>query len=282
MNILITGTSTGFGKLTTLSLAQRGHHVYATMRDIAGNNRAHADALRAVPNVEVLELDVTSDESVERAVAQTHDLDVVINNAGQARIGLTETITPAQLQQLLDINVVGIQRVNRAVLPGMRARKRGLVILVSSGLGRIVMPVVGLYAATKAAVEFLGETYRYDLKPVGVDVTIVQPGAYPTEFGSGEHTIGADQDRAEGYGPNARALPEFLAWGAQRKAAPNPANPQDVADAIVKLCELAPGTRPARVSVDPTGAPFTVKLNDAHAEVQRQLLTAIGKASLAD
>ncbi|MFT3700011.1 MAG: SDR family oxidoreductase [Kofleriaceae bacterium] len=285
MNILITGTSTGFGKLTALSLAGRGHRVFATMRDPGGKNAKHAEALRA-PNIDVLELDVTNEASVDAAVsnalASAGHLDAVVNNAGQARIGLTETITPGQLAALLDINVVGIQRVNRAVLPSMRARKSGLVILVSSGLGRIVMPVVGLYAATKAAVEAFGDIYRYDLKPTGVDVTVVQPGAYPTEFGSGPDTVGADQDRALGYGSNATALPDFVAWAQSMKAAPNPANPQDVADGIVKLIEMAPGTRPARVSIDRTGAPFTAKLNDAHAEVQRQLLAAVGKPHLAD
>jgi NAD(P)-dependent dehydrogenase (short-subunit alcohol dehydrogenase family) len=275
--ILLTGTSSGFGHLTARSLAQRGHRVVATMRDPDGKNRDHAARLRAVAGIEVLELDVTSDASVDAAVAAAGELDVVINNAGRATIGLAETITPAQLLRDYDTNVVGMQRVNRAVLPAMRARQRGLIICVSSGLGRLVMPVVGLYASSKWAVEAMAETYRYDLKHTGVELTIVQPGAYPTAFGSQE-PIGADQARAVGYGALAGALDAFT----QRMRKPSAADPQQVADAIVRLVESAPGTRPPRLSVDATGAPFTVRLNEAHAEVQRELLTAIGMGTLAD
>ena len=276
-SILITGTSSGFGRLTALALAARGHRVVATMRDPDGKNRDKAAGLRAVNGIEVLALDVTSDASVEAAVAAAGELDAVVNNAGRATIGLSETITPAQLARDYDTNVIGIQRINRAVLPAMRARKRGLIVCVSSGLGRIVMPIVGTYASTKWAVEALAETYRYDLKGTGVDVAIVQPGAYPTDLGSQE-PAGDDQARAAGYGPLAGALDAFK----QRMSAPNPADPRQVADAIVALVEAAPGTRPARVSVDATGAPLVVRLNEAHAQVQRELLTAIGMGALAD
>jgi NAD(P)-dependent dehydrogenase (short-subunit alcohol dehydrogenase family) len=275
--VLVTGTSSGFGRLTALSLARRGHHVIATMRDPDGKNRDKAAHLRGVAGIEVRALDVTSDDSVTAAIAAAGELDAVINNAGRATIGLAETITPAQLLRDYDTNVIGMQRVNRAVLPAMRARRRGLIVCVSSGLGRLVMPVVGLYASTKWAVEAMAETYRYDLKPTGVELTIVQPGAYPTDFGSQE-PAGDDQARAAGYGPLAGALDAFK----QRMTKPSAADPQQVADAIVRLVEAEPGTRPARLSVDATGAPLTVRLNDAHAEVQRELLTAIGMANLAD
>ncbi len=276
-SVLITGTSSGFGRLTALALASRGHRVIATMRDPDGKNRDKAAGLRAVKGIEVLALDVTSEASVDAAIAAAGELDAVINNAGRATIGLAETITPTQLARDYDTNVIGIQRVNRAVLPAMRARRRGLIVCVSSGLGRIVMPVVGLYASTKWAVEALAETYRYDLKPTGVEVTIVQPGAYPTDFGSQE-PAGADQARAAGYGPLAGALDGFK----ERTSKPNAADPRQVADAIVTLVEAPPGTRPARVSVDPTGAPLVVRLNEAHAQAQRDLLSAIGMAALAD
>lgn len=285
MNVLITGTSTGFGNLTALSLAARGHRVFATMRAPEGKNRAHAAALREQKGVEVLELDVTSDASVDAAVAtalrSAGHLDAVINNAGQATIGLSETITPEQLLALLNINVVGMQRVNRAVLPGMRERRSGLLVHVSSSLGRWLMPIVGLYAATKFAVEALAETYRYDLKATGVDSTIVQPGAYPTEFGS-VNPFGADQDRAKGYGPLAGALDAFAARAKASKEAANGANPQEVADAIVALVEMAPGKRPPRVIVDAAQNPITPMLNDAHAQAQRQLLEMLGMGNLAD
>lgn len=285
MNVLITGTSTGFGNLTALSLAGRGHRVFATMRAPDGKNRAHAAALRETKGIEVLELDVTSDASVDAAVATAlraaGHLDAVINNAGQATIGLSETITPDQLLALLNINVVGMQRVNRAVLPGMRERRSGLLVHVSSALGRWLMPIVGLYAATKFAVEALAETYRYDLKPTGVDSTIVQPGAYPTEFGS-VNPFGADQDRAKGYGPLAGALDAFAARAKASKEAASGADPQEVADAIVALVETPQGKRPPRVIVDAANSPLTPMLNDAHAQAQRQLLEKIGMGNLAD
>ena len=284
-SVLITGTSTGFGKLTALALASRGHRVFATMREPDGKNRDHAARLRAHKGVEVLALDVTSEPSVEAAVATAlraaGHLDAVVNNAGSATIGLGETITPAQLLRLFDTNVVGVQRVNRAVLPSMRARRSGLLVHVSSGLGRIVVPIVGLYGSTKFALEALSDAYRYDLKACGVEVTVVQPGAYPTELGSVDPN-GADQDRAKGYGPMAGALEGFHQRTAAMKANPDAPNPQQVADAIVKLIETPAGQRPARVPVDASNSPFVSRLNEAHAQVQRELLQTMGMGALAD
>lgn len=284
-HVLITGTSTGFGRLTALTLARRGHRVFATMRDPEGKNRAHATALRTTPGIEVLALDVTQDASVDAAIATAlraaGHLDAVLNNAGYSTIGLAETITPDQLLRLFDTNVVGMQRVNRAVLPSMRARRSGLLVHVSSGLGRIVLPIVGLYGATKFAVEALADTYRYELKACGVDVAIVQPGPYPTELGSGDPN-GTDQPRAAGYGPLAGALDGFHARMRTNRASPNAPDPQQVADALVALVEAPAGQRPARVYVDAANGPFVPQLNDAHTTAQRQLLTAAGMAALAD
>lgn len=285
MNVLVTGTSTGFGHLAARTLAHRGHRVFATMRDPDGKNRAHAAALRAIANLDVLELDVTSDASVDAAVAAALSaaghLDAVINNAGRAVIGLNETLAPDQLLRMLDTNVVGMQRVNRAVLPSMRARGAGLIVHVSSGLGRILIPVTGLYAATKWAVEALAETYRYELKATGVEISIVQPGAYPTELGQTD-PAGADQDRATGYGPLAGALPRFLDRAKAVRADPSAPDPQQVADAIVALVETPAGQRPARVPVDASNNPLVPQLNAAHADAQRQLLQMMGMAALAE
>jgi NAD(P)-dependent dehydrogenase (short-subunit alcohol dehydrogenase family) len=284
-NVLITGTSSGFGQLTALTLARRGHRVFATMRAPDGKNRDRAAVLRATTGIEVLELDVTSDASVDAAIASAlrsaGRLDAVINNAGYPTIGIAETITADQLLRLFDTNVVGMQRVNRAVLPSMREHRSGLLVHISSSLGRVVFPVIGLYAASKWAVEALAETYRYDLKPCGIDVAIVQPGAYPTDFGSGDPS-GADQERAKGYGAMASALERFGTQMQARRAAPNLPDPQQVADAVVALVEAPAGHRPPRVVVDASGSPFGPQLNDAHAQVQRQLLQAIGMGELAD
>ena len=284
-NVFITGTSTGFGNLTALALASRGHRVFATMRDPDGKNREHAARLRAVKGIEVLALDVTSESSVDAAVASAQrsagHLDAVVNNAGLAIIGLAETITPDQLLRLFDTNVVGVQRVDRAVLPAMRARKSGLLVHVSSGLGRIVIPIVALYGSTKFALEAISDAYRYELKARGVEVTVVQPGAYPTELGSVDPD-GADQARAKGYGALEGALESFHKRMGAMKSRPDAPNPQEVADAIVKLIETPAGQRPARVAVDALKSPLVPRLNDAHAQAQRELLLGMGMGSLAD
>jgi len=151
MQILVTGSNSGFGRLTSLALARKGHTVFATMREPAGKNQAAAADLRGIASAEklalhVLELDVTDTASVDKAIAAAGALDVVVNNAGYAVNGLAETATPEQYLRELDTNVVGPHRVNRAVLPGMRERHAGLIIQVSSGLGRILLPFLGIYA----------------------------------------------------------------------------------------------------------------------------------------
>jgi NAD(P)-dependent dehydrogenase (short-subunit alcohol dehydrogenase family) len=289
-NILVTGSNSGFGKLTSLALARRGHTVFATMREPAGKNRAAADEFRRIAESEelalhVLELDVTSDASVDAAVAaalaKVGHLDVAINNAGYGMGSLAETFTPAQFAKILDTNVVGVQRVNRAVLPGMRERGSGLIVHLSSGLGRILIPFVGPYAATKWAIEALAETYRYELRPTGVEVSIVQPGAFPTNFGTGME-FGADPSRASGYGPLANGLAAFGESLQKMFAVPNAPNPQEVADAIVTIVEAPVGKRPARVVVDRFNGGGAEALNRAHAEVQTAVLGGMGFATLAE
>ena len=289
MHILVTGTNSGFGRLTTLALARKGHTVFATMREPAGKNRAAADELHRLAETEklaihILDLDVTNDASVEKAVASAlataGHLDAVINNAGYGVNGLAETATPEQYLRQLDTNVVGPQRVNRAVLPSMRARRAGLIVQVSSGLGRILLPFVGIYASTKWAIEALAETYRAELKPTGVEVSIVQPGAFPTSFNQ-QAIMGADGERAAGYGPLADGMAQMGAFLEQLFASPNGPDPQEVADAIVALVESPAGSRPPRVVVDRFNGDGPRALNDAHAQVQKALLAGMGLPFLA-
>lgn len=289
-SILVTGSSSGFGKLTVLALARAGHAVVATMRDIAGKNRAAADELRRVAEAEhlaihVVELDVTKDASVQAgvdaAIAKVGTLDVVINNAGYSIAGLVETATPAQMLAELDTNVVGMHRVNRAALPHLRGNGAGLVVHVSSGLGRIVIPLLGIYTATKWALEAYAEALRYELKPTGVEAVIVQPGAFPTEFNT-NGIVGDDQARAAGYGPFSQGLAMMGAQMQKMFAVPDPPNPQEVADAIVALVEAPKGTRPPRVVVDRHRGDAPRALNEAHAQVQKGLLAGMGMPFLAD
>ncbi len=281
--VLITGSSSGFGYLTSVTLARRGHHVFASMRDIDSRNRAAADSLRRMADegglrLEVVELDVRDQASVhravERVVAAAGGIDVVVNNAGAGCHGILETVTVDQAQQLFDVNVYSALRVNRAVLPHMRARQRGLLVHVSSGLARYVLPFYGIYAATKAAVETIAETLRYELAPVGVDSVIVEPGPFGTRFfENAEATRPADEGRAAGYGQT-ELLRRDLA--ARR---PPLGDPADVAEAVADLIETPAGRRPLRTPVGPI-AHRADGLNAAAAELQQAVFEPMGLGDL--
>src|SRR5262249_35339878 len=149
----------------------------------------------------------------------------------------------------LNTNVVGMHRLNRAALPGMRARRAGLLIHVSSVLGRTILPFLGPYTVSKWAVEALAETYRYELKPSGVDVVIVQPGPFPTSL-TEKRQLGVDGGRGAGYGPLANGLERLNQFMDHMFAQPDAPDPGEVADAIVALVDAPAGKRPARVVVD--------------------------------
>jgi NAD(P)-dependent dehydrogenase (short-subunit alcohol dehydrogenase family) len=185
--ILITGCSTGFGFNAAKYFAEKGHHVYATMRNINGKNAKAASELKEFAssnnyNLDVLEIDVTSDESVNNAVAQIPEVDVLINNAGRGFGGPMEAFTSEECLAQLDLNIVGTVRMARAVLPGMRSRKSGLIIQVSSTAGRAAFPGFGLYHASKWGLEGMSEAMRYELAPLGIDLAIVEPGPFDTDF----------------------------------------------------------------------------------------------------
>jgi NAD(P)-dependent dehydrogenase (short-subunit alcohol dehydrogenase family) len=274
--ILITGTSTGFGRDTAETLAQAGHRVFASMRDITGRNKTHADALRA-KKIDVVELDVTDDASVDSAVAsvlkEAGRVDVVINNAGVGAIAISEAYTTDQVRGLFDVNVFGVHRTLRAVLPTFRKQGAGLVLNIGSVLGRVTLPFIGLYGATKFALDSISQSYRYELAPLGVDVVLVQPGAYPTDiYATGLKP--ADTECVSAYGEVATILGNMRQGFATMLTAENAPNPHEVAEAISMVIEQPPGSRPARVIV---GAPFgSDVLNTAAAAVQVQALTALG------
>src|SRR5438034_7010726 len=192
--VLITGSSTGFGRLFTETLARKGHTVFATMREPGGRNAKNPSEIRALAEkdslpIHVLELDVTDDASVGRAVdaavAKAGRIDVAINNAGYYLSGLEEAVTTEQAQRLMDTNFLGPVRVNRAVLPHMRRQRGGVLMHISSGAGRVVLPSVGFYCASKFALEALAEAYSYELAGQGSEFVIVEPGQYETPiFGS--------------------------------------------------------------------------------------------------
>jgi NADP-dependent 3-hydroxy acid dehydrogenase YdfG len=279
--ILITGASTGFGRDTAETLARAGHAVFASMRDPKVKNREHAEALRK-QGIDVVELDVSSDASVDQGVkdvlARVRRIDVLINNAGIASAGVTEAFTPDQAKIVFNTNVVGLLRTVRAVLPGMRAQGDGLVINIGSIVGRLTFPFFGIYGASKFAVEALTDSLRYEVSQLGIDVTLVQPSAYPTAMFA-KIQQPADADRAAAYGPVGE-IPGamFKNFTAMFQAADAP-NPHDVAAAIVKLVALPKGSRPARTVVGNSFGADTV--NEQTAPIQAHVVEALGLGHLA-
>ena len=279
--ILITGTSNGFGKDAALTLASAGHHVFATMRDVADRNRAAAEELRA-KGITVVELDVRQDASVAAAFDAVFEktggkLDVLVNNAGLMIQGISETITADQTREMFDVNVFGIQRTTRAALPAMRRARAGLIVNIGSILGRVTIPFVGLYGATKHAVEAMTESYRYELSQLGVDVVLVQPSAYPTNLYSA-HQAPADASREPEYGEVAAVPKAFVAFLQGVFGGADAPNPHDVAEALVRLVDTPAGQRPDRVVI---GNPFGASdVNTAVKPIQGQLVEGIGMGAL--
>jgi NAD(P)-dependent dehydrogenase (short-subunit alcohol dehydrogenase family) len=274
--IVITGTSTGFGRDTAETLAGAGHTVFATMRDVEGKNREHADALRR-QSIGIVELDVSSDASVERAMrtilGQTDRIDVLINNAGIASAGVTESFTPDQAKAVFNVNVVGVLRTTRAVLPTLRRQKDGLIVNVGSILGRVTFPFFGIYGASKFALEALTDSLRYELSPFGVDVTLVQPSAYPTPMYTSMQQPG-DLARAAEYGDVGKIPTAMFDHFMTVFNSANAPNPHDVAEAILNVIALPRGKRPSRAVV---GSPFGADaVNRQIAPVQSEVVRQLG------
>jgi NAD(P)-dependent dehydrogenase (short-subunit alcohol dehydrogenase family) len=279
--VLITGASSGFGRDAAQTLAHAGHRVFASMRAIADRNGPHAEALRA-RGIHVVELDVTDDASVERGVAEVFAeakrLDVLVNNAGIGSAGVSEAFATDQVRALFDVNVFGIQRMLRAVLPAFRRQGEGLVVNIGSILGRVTFPFLGLYGASKFAVEALTDSYRYELSQLGVDVVLVQPSAYPTNFFANIQQP-AETARGDAYGEIGAIPAKMFETFKGMLQGENAPNPHDVAEAIRRLVEQSKGSRPARTVV---GQPFGVDaVNDQTAPIQAQVVEGLGLGQLA-
>jgi len=279
--VLITGSSTGFGRLFVDTLARKGHTVFATMRDPAGRNAQNASEIRALAEkdslpIYVLELDVTDDASVERAVdaavAKAGGIDVAINNAGYALTGLAEAVTTEQAQRLMDTNFFGPVRVNRAVLPHMRRQRSGVLMHISSAAGRVVAPAMGFYCASKFALEALAESYSYELAAQGIESVIVEPGQYETPV-FGNMVTAADQARTNTYGA-VKEIPAKVNAALSSTAG----NAQEVADAVLRIIETPAGEKQLRYLVSPQS--FGVdEINALSKRVQANMLEAFGLAA---
>jgi len=279
-SVLITGASSGFGHLAALHLARSSATVIASMRNLKRGKRPEAAELLDIASKEklkltVAEIDVTKDAQIASGVAQAEKaaggaLDVLFNNAGIGIAGPIELHDHAQAMRQFDVNLFGYHRLARAVLPGMRARGQGLLVQVSSQLGRIVLPNLGVYCATKFAIEAMFEAMAYELAPLGVDVTIVQPGGYPTKIWDNgvrymeDLLAAADDERKTAYAAH-------LDLSARTLGGARTTDPMDVPRALAELIALPPGKRPLRRPVHPN-TQGTTAINSVCAQVQAAAL----------
>jgi NAD(P)-dependent dehydrogenase (short-subunit alcohol dehydrogenase family) len=260
--ILITGASSGFGRLTAEALAKAGHTVYASMRDVAGRNAKNAAELAEMSardgvDLRAIELNVQSEPStnaaIEKMIAESGRIDVLVHNAGHMVFGPAEAFTPEQFAQQYDVNVLGTQRVNRAVLPHMRAMKQGLLVWVSSSSSAGgTPPYLSPYFAAKAAMDALAVQYARELSRWGIETSIVVPGAF---------TKGTNHFAHSGRPADVARLAEYEAgpykgFGEQVQEAfaaivPDDADASGVADAIVDIVDMPFGKRPFRIHYDP-------------------------------
>jgi NAD(P)-dependent dehydrogenase (short-subunit alcohol dehydrogenase family) len=288
--IVITGASSGFGRLSANALAKAGHTVYASMRDTAGRNATQVADVKKFArenNVDLraIELDVSSEKSIEAAirqiVAEQGRIDVLVHNAGHMVFGPAEAFTPEQLAELYDVNVLSTQRVNRAALPQMRKQRQGLLVWVSSSSSAGgTPPYLAPYFASKAGMDAMAVQYSRELALWGIETSIVVPGAFTGGTNHFPHAgTPADKERAAEYeaGP-------YKGYGKKIQEALGAIVPPDadaglVADAIVKVVDAPFGKRPFRVHVDPTqdGADVAFAVMD---RVRTEMLHRVGLSEL--
>lgn len=279
--VLITGCSSGFGYSAAKYLAEKGFNVIASMRNVDGKNAKPATELKDFGSskgykLDVVEIDVTSDDSVNAAAAKLPTVDVLINNAGLGYGGAMEAFSSESVLAQLDLNIVGTVRVAQAVLPGMRAQKSGLIIQLSSVAGRGAFPGFSIYCASKWGLEGLSEAMRYELAPLGIDVSVVEPGPFETNFfgnvvpAKNEEVAKAYQhvnEYSEGFGQNVMSL--FADDNA-------PTDPMIIVRIFEDLINAAPGTRPLRTI---GGLDFGLQaLNDAVEPIRKGIIEGMGIA----
>jgi NAD(P)-dependent dehydrogenase (short-subunit alcohol dehydrogenase family) len=281
--ILVTGASGAFGSLTCLQLVENGHQVVGTMRSLNGKNKELAEHLKS-KGVLLVEMDVTNEKSVDTAVSSAIELmgglDTVFNNAGIGANGILECFTADDIQKMFDVNVFGVQRVMRAVLPHLRIQGKGTIIHTSSCIGRVTTPFLASYSASKYALESLAEGYRAELSGFGIESCIVEPGGFPTGFMSGMITP-SDTQRLTQYGEMA-SLPEASINGYVGYLESIPEQkPERVAEAVVKLVNTPFGEKPFRTVVDFSGLKESIEnYNKVLNETTKAIYTANGVDNL--
>ncbi len=235
---LITGASSGFGLLTTVTLARRGWRVIATMRDLTRREKliAAAKAACILDRIEIHALEVTNAAQITALAARlstrSDPLHALVNNAGFAMAGFADDVSDAELRRQFDANFFGAAAVTRAFLPQFRRQGFGHIVMLSSISGRIGFPGISSYVASKFALEGWAETLRFELKPLGIQVVLVEPGSFDTDIWTrNAHIAAATQDPR---GPNAA---QVVKWKDRMLNAHPRANPQQVADSIAAILD---------------------------------------------
>ena len=229
-SVLITGCSSGLGRTAALYFADKGWNVIATMRQPQPDSE-----LDNQPGIWVTRLDVQDSNSIRQAIAEGirrfGHIDVVINNAGFGLFGVFEATSEQKIQQQFDVNLFGVMRVCREILPHFRARKSGVIVNISSGAGVFTLPMISSYSASKFALEGFSEALRYELRSLGIRVKIVEPGGVvSTRFGQRSAEEAATLATVDDYQPFIDSSMQHFA----RLRAERLASEQDVADVIFR------------------------------------------------
>jgi len=285
--ILVTGASTGIGRALCEHLSRQGHTVFATMRALTEKNERHAESLRTLAAQEKLaliplELDVRDEESVRSAVeavsSQSGRLDVLINNAGVMAMGIAEAISTDQFQSMLDVNVLGAFRLCQAVLPRMRKQRDGLLVWTSSLGASLRYPFMGLYGATKAAMEAMAESLHYELFGCGIDSVIVQAGMFSTALGDNVE-LAMNESMASEYGVAGQIATEFSTGFRSLLASPAASSPQLFAEAVAEQIARPRGTRTLRLAVGAHSEVMSA-INPVLNAVMAQVIPGLGMGAL--
>lgn len=276
-NVIITGSSSGFGLKAAKDFADKGFKVFATMRNPDGKNGSVKAELEGhSAHIKVVDMDVTDDSSVNSAIgciiAEEGKVDILINNAGIMYVGVTEAYSVEQAHQQMNTNYYGIIRVTQAVLPAMRKAGKGLIINTTSVAGRVSWPFFGTYNASKFAVEGYSQALKYEIAPKGIEVVLVEPGP----FGTG--LIGSIQPEEHSevlaeYSELNKIKTGMIQQFDQFLNTPGAPHPQLVVDAYLNLAEMEQGTRPTRTVV---GLDYgALEMNELTQPVQDEVLKSL-------
>jgi NAD(P)-dependent dehydrogenase (short-subunit alcohol dehydrogenase family) len=250
--VLITGATDGLGKAAALLLAERGYRVFAAGR--SAEKRTQLDSLakeKKLP-LETLEMDVCDDNSVQKAVTAVYQkagaIDVLINNAGLVYVGAVEDLRMEDWRRQFETNFFGVIRVTQAVLPRMRERRKGRILMMSSVSGFVTPPTQGAYSASKHAIEALSNALRHELYPFGIHTVLIQPGYIVTNIQSTAMSLAETYQEKIKSGPYAKIYATYMG-NASSTRAQSKTTPEDCARIMLQAIE-APNPK-ARYGVTP-------------------------------